>query len=118
MASNSLVGAYVYPTQGAGVARPHAATAAGGIALTYDAAGNLVTRNGGSNGRSYTLGWSADFLVGASDSAVAEPAGSAGQTRRHDGGSAGLQLRLRGRLFGRRFRLRCRGAGRKRSLPA
>jgi RHS repeat-associated protein len=60
MASNSLVGAYVYPTQGAGVARPHAATAAGGIALTYDAAGNLVTRNGGATGRSYTLGWSAE----------------------------------------------------------
>jgi RHS repeat-associated protein len=60
MASNSLVGAYVYPTQGTGVARPHAATAAGGIALTYDAAGNLVTRNGGATGRSYTLGWSAE----------------------------------------------------------
>ena len=60
MLSNSAVGSYAYPSQGAGAVRPHAATAAGAITLAYDAAGNLLTRNGGPSGRSYTLGWSAE----------------------------------------------------------
>ncbi len=60
MLSNSLVGAYVYPAQGLNVVRPHAATQAGVITLGYDANGNLITRNGGATGRTYSVGWSAE----------------------------------------------------------
>ncbi|MFY0610811.1 MAG: N-6 DNA methylase [Hyphomicrobiaceae bacterium] len=45
MTSNSKVGAYAYPAQGATAVRPHAVTAAGPYSFTYDAAGNLLTEN-------------------------------------------------------------------------
>lgn len=43
MLSNPQVGAYTYPTSGAGVVRPHAATVVGPYPLTYDNNGNMVT---------------------------------------------------------------------------
>ena len=58
MVSNSLVGGYVYPTQGAGSIRPHAATSAGPYALTYDAAGNQLSKTGA--GIAHILAWDAE----------------------------------------------------------
>ena len=43
MLTNSQVGTYTYPTSGAGVVRPHAATVVGPYPLTYDNNGNLLT---------------------------------------------------------------------------
>ena len=43
MLSNPQVGTYTYPTSGAGVVRPHAATVVGTYPLTYDNNGNLFT---------------------------------------------------------------------------
>jgi RHS repeat-associated protein len=47
MLTNSVVGSYTYPAQGAGAVRPHAVTQAGPYAMTYDANGNRVTKLGG-----------------------------------------------------------------------
>lgn len=71
MLTNSKVGAYAYPVQGAGTVRPHAATQAGSYALTYDAAGNLKSKIGGTV--THGLTWDAEnklsrVLVGAARS--------------------------------------------------
>jgi RHS repeat-associated protein len=50
MLTNSAVGSYVYPTQGAGAVRPHAPTSVNGEALSYDENGNLTSWGG----RNYT----------------------------------------------------------------
>ncbi|MBK7078323.1 MAG: VCBS repeat-containing protein [Myxococcales bacterium] len=44
LTSNSRLGAYTYPAQGATSVRPHAVTAAGGVAYGYDANGNLISK--------------------------------------------------------------------------
>ncbi len=50
LTNNSQLGAYTYPTSGAGVVRPHAVTAAGANTYTYDNNGNMLT----GAGRTYT----------------------------------------------------------------
>ncbi|MCX5493374.1 RHS repeat protein [Kaistia dalseonensis] len=46
MLTNSAVGTLSYPSQGYGVARPHAPLSVGGVAQSYDANGNLTTGGG------------------------------------------------------------------------
>jgi RHS repeat-associated protein len=50
MLTNSAVGSYVYPTQGAGAVRPHTPISVNGEALSYDENGNLTSWGG----RSYS----------------------------------------------------------------
>jgi RHS repeat-associated protein len=50
MLTNSAVGAYDYPTQGAGAVRPHTPISINGEGLSYDGNGNLLARGA----RSYT----------------------------------------------------------------
>ncbi len=62
MTSNSKIGAYTYPAQGATAVRPHAVTAAGSFAFTYDAAGNMLTKaktgaTGAAGGNTISLAW-------------------------------------------------------------
>jgi RHS repeat-associated protein len=49
--SNSQVGTYTYPTQGAGSSHPHAVTKAGSTSYTYDANGSMSAKG------STTYGW-------------------------------------------------------------
>ena len=51
LTNNSQLGAYTYPTSGAGVVRPHTVTAAGGNSYSYDNNGNLTS------GAGRTLTW-------------------------------------------------------------
>ena len=46
MTNNSGLGAYTYPTQGAGAVRPHAVTAAGSNSYVYNANGNMTSGTG------------------------------------------------------------------------
>jgi RHS repeat-associated protein len=55
--SNSRVGSYTYPAQGAGSVRPHAVTAAGGNSYGYDANGQMTSRAG------TNLTWNGDHLL-------------------------------------------------------
>ncbi len=50
LTNNSQLGAYTYPTSGAGVVRPHAVTSAGANTYLYDNNGNLTS----GAGRTYT----------------------------------------------------------------
>jgi RHS repeat-associated protein len=55
--SNSRVGSYTYPTQGAGSVRPHAVTSAGGNSYAYNANGQMTSRAG------TALSWNGDHLM-------------------------------------------------------
>jgi RHS repeat-associated protein len=55
--SNSRVGSYTYPTQGAGSVQPHAVTSAGGNTYAYNANGQMTSRAG------TTLSWNGDHLM-------------------------------------------------------
>src|SRR5918995_354494 len=44
MLTTSAVGAYEYPTQGAGTVRPHTPIGINGEGLSYDGNGNLIAR--------------------------------------------------------------------------
>jgi RHS repeat-associated protein len=55
--SNSRVGSYTYPTQGAGSVRPHAVTSAGGNSYGYDANGQMTSRAG------VALTWNGDHKL-------------------------------------------------------
>jgi RHS repeat-associated protein len=55
--SNSRVGSYSYPAQGAGSVRPHAVTSAGGNSYAYNANGQMTSRAG------TTLSWNGDHLM-------------------------------------------------------
>jgi RHS repeat-associated protein len=57
IASNSRVGSYTYPTQGAGSAQPHAVTSAGGNTYAYNANGQMTSRAG------TALSWNGDHLM-------------------------------------------------------
>ena len=58
MTSNTRIGTYTYPTGAQPRIRPHAATAAGAYALSYDAAGNQVSKVGPL--MSHVLAWDAE----------------------------------------------------------
>jgi RHS repeat-associated protein len=60
--SNSRVGSYTYPTQGAGSVRPHAVSAAGSNTYAYNANGQMTSRAG------TALSWNGDHML-ASDGA-------------------------------------------------
>jgi RHS repeat-associated protein len=55
--SNSRVGSYTYPTQGAGSVHPHAVTTAGGNTYAYNANGQMTSRAG------TALSWNGDHLM-------------------------------------------------------
>ncbi len=59
MTSNSKIGAYTYPAQGATAVRPHAVTAAGSYTFTYDAAGNMLTK-AKTGGNTVSLAWDSE----------------------------------------------------------
>jgi YD repeat-containing protein len=48
LTAKSDVGSYTYPSSGTGSVRPHAVSSAGGLGYSYDANGNMVSRNGAS----------------------------------------------------------------------
>jgi RHS repeat-associated protein len=55
--SNSRVGSYTYPTQGAGSVHPHAVTTAGSNTYAYNANGQMTSRAG------TALSWNGDHLM-------------------------------------------------------
>jgi RHS repeat-associated protein len=55
--SNSRVGSYTYPAQGAGSVQPHAVTTAGGNTYAYNANGQMTSRAG------TALAWNGDHLM-------------------------------------------------------
>jgi RHS repeat-associated protein len=60
--SNSRVGSYTYPAQGAGSVQPHAVTAAGGNTYAYNANGQMTSRAGSA------LSWNGDHLMSSDGS--------------------------------------------------
>ena len=60
MLSNPQVGTYTYPTSGAGVVRPHAATVVGTYPLTYDNNGNMITLTDPSGFHGYNATYNVD----------------------------------------------------------